>query len=406
MDWQTPEDSSELDFITDTQLRALLGKPPVTGAWRHSDPVGNRCFAKLGTFYPEFGGEVPGCELAYETFGELDPQRSNAVLVFHAFTGDSHVAGAAGAGHVTAGWWEQVVGPHKALDTTRYFVICINILGGCQGSTGPASPTASGACWGSDFPYLTIRDQVRACHAVTAQLGLTRFAAVIGGSMGGMHALEWALLYPAETARLAVLAAPAQVSAAQLGLNLVQLDAILSDANYRDGKYYDLPAGQGPHRGLATARRLALLSYRGDAELNTRFGRAWQSGVSPLGAGGRFAVESYLDFHGNKFTRRFDAGSYVTLLQAMNSHDVGRDRGGVTAALQRLTMPTLVLGITTDRLFPLETQQLIAAHAPGSITGTAPAVLHSPYGHDAFLIEHEAVGLQLQRLLGTAAAGT
>ncbi|KKI16642.1 MULTISPECIES: homoserine O-acetyltransferase MetX [unclassified Leucobacter] len=399
MDWQTPEDSFPTDFITDAQLRALIGRPPISGAWRDGDPVGSRKFLPIGDFVTEAGDTLPGARIAYETFGELTPARDNAILVFHALTGDSHLAGPAGPGHPTDGWWAEIVGPGKALDTDRYCVIAPNVLGGCQGSTGPASLDPSGREWGGRFPYLTIRDQVNAAARFVDELGIARFRAVIGGSVGGMHALEWQLSHPDRADRLAVIAAPPVTTADQIGLNLVQLEAIRSDPAFRGGNYYDAPDGVGPHHGLATARRLALLNYRSNTELDERFGRAWQSAVSPLGGGGRFAVESYLDFHGNKFTRRFDAGSYVALVQAMNSHDVGRGRGGVAAALQRLELPTLVLGIPSDRLFTIDGQDLIAEHAPGSLDGDRATRIDSPFGHDAFLIEFGLVGAQLERLL-------
>lgn len=403
MDWQTPEDSFPSEFITDAQLRALLGKPPVTGAWRSGDPVGNRRFVQIGEFTTEAGEVLPSATIAYEQFGELNEDRSNAILVFHALTGDSHLVGAAGPGHPTDGWWSEIVGPGLALDTDRYAIFAPNVLGGCQGSTGPSSLAPDGTEWGARFPYLTIRDQVRAAHAWANELGLECFAAVIGGSMGGMHALEWALHYPQATERLAVIAAPPATTADQIGLNLVQLEAIRSDPAFQGGNYYDAPDGHGPHHGLATARRLALLNYRSDTELDDRFGRSWQSALSPLGRGGRFAVESYLDFHGNKFTRRFDAGSYLTLVQAMNSHDVGRDRGGIADALAQISAPTLVIGIPSDRLFTLTGQDIIAKHVPNNLDGDLATRIESPYGHDSFLIEFAKVGEQLTRLLDTSA---
>lgn len=399
MDWQTPEDSFPTDFITDAQLRALYGRPPISGGWRDGDPVGERQFVSIGAFQTEAGTELPHVRMSYESFGELNAARDNAVLVFHALTGDSHLVGQAGPGHSTDGWWSEIVGPGKALDTSKYFVIAPNVLGGCQGSTGPASLDPNGHEWGGRFPYLTIRDQVHATAAFTDALGIERFHSVVGGSMGGMHALEWALIFPDRLERLAVIAAPPVTTADQIGLNLVQLEAIRSDPAYRGGNYYDAPDGVGPHHGLATARRLALLNYRSHTELDERFGRAWQSAVSPLGGGGRFAVESYLDFHGNKFTRRFDANSYLTLVQAMNSHDIGRGRGGVVDALSQLTLPTLVLGIPSDRLFTIAGQDQIARHAPGNLDGDTATRLDSPFGHDAFLIEHEMVSAQLRRLL-------
>ena len=399
MDWQTPEDTVPSAFITEADARSLLGKPPASGAWRDGDPIGERHFASVGPHYLEAGGSLPVVRLAYETYGELAPDRSNAVLLEHALTGDSHAAGAPGPGHPTGGWWGDVIGPGKAVDTDRWFVVVPNMLGGCQGSTGPASTAPDGAEWGSRFPFLTIRDQVAAQAVLADQLGIARWAAVIGGSMGGMHALEWAVGHPDRVERLAVLATPALASADQIALNSVQMEAIRTDPAFADGDYYEAADGDGPHRGLALARRMALLNYRSPDELNDRFQRSWQSGVSPLGGDGRYAVESYLDFHGNKFTRRFDANSYITLLGAMNSHDVGRGRGGVAAALARVTARALVVGVDTDRLFPLEDQRVIAAGLDGNIDGRDPVVISSEFGHDAFLIESAAVGGQLRRIL-------
>jgi len=230
-------------------------------------------------------------------------------------------------------------------------------------------------------------------------LGISSWAAVVGGSMGGMQALEWAVGHPDRVERAAVLAAPAVSSADQIALNSVQLEAIRMDPAYANGDYYEANDGDGPFRGLALARRMALLNYRSPTELNDRFERAWQSELNPLGGNGRFAVESYLDFHGNKFTRRFDANSYLTLVRAMNSHDVSRDRGSVGEALARVTARTLVLGIDSDRLFPLPDQHLLAAGIASSVTGDTPAVIESEFGHDGFLIEHEKVGSALGRLL-------
>ncbi|KQV05968.1 homoserine O-acetyltransferase MetX [Leifsonia sp. Root112D2] len=399
MDWQTSADTAPSSFITDSQVRSLLGKPPVSGAWRESDPVGGRQFVGLGAFDFEGGGSLQYARVAYETFGELSLAKDNALLVLHALTGDSHVLGAAGAGHPTPGWWNGIVGPGLAVDTDRWFVIVPNMLGGCQGTTGPASLAPDGSEWGARFPFTTIRDQVRA-HALLADaLGIERWAAVIGGSMGGMHALEWAVSYPERVERVAIIAAPPLTTADQIALNSLQIEAIQTDPLFRAGQYYEAEDGDGPHRGLALARRMALVNYRSPAELNERFARSWQSEISPLGRGGRFAVESYLDFHGNKFTRRFDANSYITLVQAMNSHDIGRDRGGVEAALGRATARALIVGIDSDRLFPVEGQVAIAAQLRGNIDGSSAVVIESGFGHDGFLIENELVGRELSRLL-------
>lgn len=274
-----------------------------------------------------------------------------------------------------------------------------NVLGGCQGSTGPASIAPDGFEWASRFPPLTIRDQVAAQARLADLIGIEQFAAVLGGSMGGMQALEWAITYPERVARLGVLAAPPLTSADQVALNTVQLATIRIDPGFREGDYYDAPDGEGPHRGLALARRLALLNYRSADELNQRFGRAWQSDRSPLGQGGRFAVESYLDFHGNKFTRRFDANSYIILVEAMNSHDIGRDRGGVEEALHSVTAQTLVLGIDSDRLYPLPAQHRIARGIRNTLHGDEPVVIRSDFGHDGFLIDTDAVSEHLRFLL-------
>jgi homoserine O-acetyltransferase len=401
MDWQTPEDTAPASFVTEANARAISGKPRATGAWREGDPPGNRRFVSIGARTLERGGELPVVRMSYETWGELSPAKDNAVLVLHALTGDSHVIGNPGPGHATGGWWSGIVGPGKYIDTDRWFVIAPNMLGGCQGTTGPASFAPDGREWGSRFPYITIRDQVEAQAGLADALGIERWAAVAGGSMGGMQALEWAVSYPDRVERMAVLAAPAISDADQIALNSLQVEAIHMDPSFGDGDYYDAADGDGPHRGLALARRLALLSYRSPTELNDRFARTWQSEVSPLGDSGRFAVESYLDFHGNKFTRRFDANSYILLVHAMSSHDIGRDRGGVDAALSRVTASSLVLGIDSDRLMPIPDQLAIARGLPTTIDGGDAVVIHSDFGHDAFLIEDELIGPHLERLLDT-----
>jgi homoserine O-acetyltransferase/O-succinyltransferase len=399
MEWQTSADTVPSSFITEAQARSLLGKPPATGAWREGDPVGDRRFLDVGPLHLESGGRLGAVRIAWESWGTLSPERDNAVLVLHALTGDSHVTGPAGNGHPTPGWWNGIVGPGLSVDTDRWYVVAPNMLGGCQGSTGPSSLAPDGSEWGTRFPYLTVRDQVAAQLAFADRLGIARWAGVIGGSMGGMHALEWAVTAPDRVERLAVLAAPPTTTADQVGQNSVQIEAIRTDPLFRSGEYYDAADGDGPTRGLALARRMALLTYRSATELNARFERSWQSEISPQGDGGRFAVESYLDFHGNKFTRRFDANSYITLVEAMNSHDVGRGRGGVASALSRVSARSLVLGIDSDRLFPVEGQDVIARHLSGNIDGTQPVVLTSSFGHDGFLIEDDEVGAHLRRLL-------
>ena len=399
MDFQTPEDTVPSAFITDELSRQLAGRPPASGAWRDGDPAGDRQFAPLFSLKLESGRELASVRIAYETWGEPNQDRSNAVLVLHALTGDSHAVGAASKAHPTEGWWNGIIGPGLAIDTDKWFVVAPNMLGGCQGSTGPSSLDAKGREYGSHFPYLTIRDQVAAQLELTKALGVSKWHAVIGGSMGGMQALEWAITYPDALEKVAVIAAPPVSSADQIALNSVQVEAVKTDPAFAEGSYYDAKPGFGPHRGLALARRMALLNYRSPSELNERFERTWQSNVSPLGGNGKFAVESYLDFHGNKFTRRFDANSYITLVNAMNSHDVGRGREGLEQALHSVKIPALVAGIDSDRLFPLDGQQLIADNLGGPLIGGGLQTIESAYGHDGFLIEREVVGPLLTQLL-------
>ena len=399
MDFQISEDSAPSEFISEEQRRQLVGRPAATGAWLVGDPVGQRKFSEVFSLDLESGQRLDGARIAYESWGELNKEKSNAILVLHALTGDSHTSGDASPGHPTAGWWNGLIGPGLSLDTNEFYVITPNVLGGCQGSTGPSSLDVNGREYGPSFPQLTIRDQARSFELLAKQLGIKTWHGVIGGSMAGMHALEMAIENPESIARLAILAAPPFSTSDQIALNTVQLEAIRSDHNFAAGWYYDAKAGFGPHKGLALARRMALLNYRSPAELNERFGRTWQSQVSPLTERGKFAVESYLDFHGNKFVRRFDANSYITLVNAMNSHDVARDRGSLEKALGKITSKTLVLGLDSDRLFPLSGQELIAEHVSGELYGGELQVIKSEYGHDGFLIEIEQVGSRLRGLI-------
>ena len=370
--------------------------PPATGAWREGDPPGRRQYVMLpGPLRLEAGGELPDVRIAFETWGTLNADASNAVLVLHALTGDSHVAGPAGDGHPTAGWWDTLVGPGRVLDPDRWFVVAPNVVGGCQGSTGPASTAPDGRPWGSRFPLVTARDTVAAETVLADALGVERWACVIGGSMGGMRALEWAATEPDRVERLCLLASPAATTAEQIAWAAPQLAAIRSDPGWRGGDYHDAPPGAGPHRGLGVARRIAHLSYRSPLELELRFGRQPQVGEDPW-RGGRYAVESYLDHHADKLVRRFDAASYVRLTELMNAHDVGRDRGGVTGGLAKVSARTLVVGVTSDRLYPPEQQAELADGIPNA----GPVrLIDSPYGHDSFLIEAATVGSLLTELL-------
>jgi homoserine O-acetyltransferase len=368
---------------------------PVTGAWRIGDPPGRRKFVTgPGALALEAGGVLPSFSLAYETWGTPNSDASNAILVEHALTGDSHAAGPLEPGHPSAGWWDGLIGPGKAVDTSEFFVVVPNVLGGCQGSTGPSSPDPSGRPWGGRFPVVTVRDQVAAEAVLADALGISRWAAVVGGSMGGMRALEWAVSLPSRVASVLVLASTARASAEQIAWASPQLHAIRSDPAFHGGDYYS--ASSGPHRGLGIARRIAHVTYRSEPELAQRFGRAPQDDEDPLRRG-RFAVESYLDHHAAKLARRFDANSYVVLTESMNTHDVGRGRGGVAAALGRVTARAVLGGVDSDRLYPLYQSAELAAGIPGA---AEPAVVTSPYGHDSFLIETGQIAALVKALVG------
>ena len=365
-----------------------------SGAWREGSPQGSRHSVDIGSLALEAGGALPQVRIAYETWGTLNAQRDNAILVEHALTGDSHVSGPAGVGHPTPGWWHGLIGPGRPLDTDQWFVVASNVIGGCQGTTGPSSSAPDGRPWGSRFPFVTVRDQVAAEAAMSDRLGISAWAAVLGGSMGGMRALEWAVTYPGRIRRCIVLASSAYASAEQIAWCQPQLLAIRQDPNFHGGDYYHRP--HGPDLGLGLARRIAHVTYRSELELDTRFGRQSQGEEEPLGGGGRYAVESYLDHQGDKLAARFDANSYVVLTESMNSHDVGRGRGGVQAALQRMTAELVVVAVDSDRCYPPRLSHELALASASS----GPAhVITSEHGHDGFLIEIDQVGKILRDTL-------
>jgi homoserine O-acetyltransferase/O-succinyltransferase len=365
-----------------------LGALP--GVWLPGSDPGRRHFAELtggGTgFALEAGGHLAGVTVAFETWGALDAERSNAVLVLHALTGDSHAVGPVEAGHPSPGWWEGIIGPGAPIDSDRYFVVCPNVLGGCQGTTGPASAAPDGLPYGSRFPMITIRDQVAVEVALADHLAIAQWSAVIGGSMGGMRALEWAVAHRERVRRAVIISVGAAATADEIALCSLQVRAIRADPAFAGGDYY--ATGTRPLGGLAIARGIGQISYRTASEFDTRFGHAAQAEEDPL-KGGRYAVESYLEHHGDKLGERFDPNSYIVLSEAMNSHDVGRGRGGIPAALETITAPVTLAGIVSDRLYPLELQEELARLIPtaGPLTPIA-----SPFGHDGFLLEVDRVG--------------
>lgn len=352
--------------------------------------MGDRLFVEVGPLDLELGGHLPAVTLAYETWGRPNADASNAVLVLHALTGDSHVVGPPGPGHPTAGWWDGLIGPGAPLDTDRVFVVAANVLGGCQGSTGPASRGADGRRLGSAFPRVTVADQVEVERRLSDLLGIRRWAAVLGGSMGGMRALEWAYTHPERVGAALVLAVGAAATGDQIGTQTTQMLAITGDPAWHGGDFDDSAPELGPWRGMEIARRIAHLTYRSEYELQERFAGLPQEGEDPWAptSPGRFAVHSYLDHQAAKLTRRFDPGTYVALTDAMNTWDLGRGRGGVEAALEKIEVRLIVAGVNSDRLYPLWQQEQIAT-APGTVGGLR--VIASLYGHDGFLIEHERV---------------
>lgn len=323
----------------------------------------------IGALPLEAGGALPGVEVAYHTWGRLDANGSNAVLVCHALTGTADVEA----------WWPGLIGAGRALDPAEDFIVCSNVLGSCYGTTGPTSarPGTSNSHWGPAFPQVGIRDMVHAQAALLERLGVTRLRLVIGGSMGGMQALEWAVLYPERVGAIAPVGAGPRHAAWAIGLNAVQRQAIREDPAFRDGWY---PLDQPPAKGLAMARMVAMLSYRSPSSFERRFGQEQRPD-------GCFQVASYLRHHGRKLVGRFDANSYLRLSRAMNEHDLGRDRGGVTAVLGRIEQPVLVVAIQGDLLYPESDLRAMADRLPAGEL----AHLASQDGHDGFLIETEAL---------------
>ncbi|MBC7299180.1 MAG: homoserine O-acetyltransferase [Demequina sp.] len=381
------DDGIETDAWAADQGPAADAPLPASAAWREGDDPGRRQFLSLGDLALEADpmGVLPGATLAYETWGQLNAARDNAIYVAHALTGDSHVWGPSEPGHHTGGWWNAMVGPGRPIDPERHFVVSANVIGGCQGSTGPASAhPADGRPWGSRFPYVTMRDMVAAEIALADHLGVDRWRLITGPSMGGMRALEWAVTVPERVGAIAPVGSTAAATADQIAWSTSQVAAIAADPKFRGGDYYDAADGDGPHVGLGIARMIAHTTYRSEGELADRFGRAFQGDGDPIGKGGLFAVQSYLQHHGRKLARRFDANTYVRLAQAIQSHDVGRGRGGVETALARYSGPALVIAVDSDRLYPLKNSQLLDLGLSGS---SGVKVVHSPVGHDGFLVE-------------------
>lgn len=374
------------------RLHAFYDAPGAEDAWDTPGSAG-----------PQAGRRSPGPGASGPTDGDaagpgsggIDPAelaRRPVILIEHALTGDGDVPS----------WWPGMVGPGLPIDTTHYLVLCANVIGGCAGSTGPSSPHPDGGHWGSRFPGLSIRDMVTAERRMLEILGITRVHGIIGASMGGARALEWTLMYPEMVASALVIAVSARASAWQIGIQSSQIRVIEADPQWNGGDYYGHV--HGPLWGMGQARRIAHLTYRGELEVDERFGTDAQDGEDPYGPyrrpDQRFAVESYLDRQADKLQLRFDAGSYVALTDALNRHDVGRGRGGMNAALGHSEVPTMVVGVDTDILYPFHQQEHLSRNL-GSFVGLAK--ITSPTGHDGFLIETRQMALILKKYLRKAA---
>ena len=338
----------------------------------------------------QYGGQLGPVTLAYETWGTLNAEGTNAILITHALTGNAHAHDAEHPDDPKAAWWNPLIGPGRPFDTTRYFVICSNVLGGCYGSTGPAAlDPETGRPYGMRFPVITIRDMVRAQQRLVEHLGVRQLT-VAGGSIGGQQALEWAVSYPELVRNVVVVAATASLTAQALAFSEIGRQAIMIDPRWHDGNY---APGEGPDGGLAIARMLAMVTYQSEESMEMRFARhpaRLKSIPSPSRSadmGGRFDVESYLYYQGESLVQRFDANSYLYISRAMDLFDVSEGYPSLEAALRRLRSKCLFIGIRSDFLFPAARVRWLAdqVHALG---GNATYVeLNSPHGHDAFLKE-------------------
>lgn len=334
--------------------------------------------------------------VAYETYGELSPEKDNAVFICHALTGDAHVAGRHLSTDKKPGWWDDFVGPGKGLDTNRYFVICANVLSGCKGTTGPSSANAYGKPFGIRFPFVTVGDIVAVHSELVRSLGIETLLSVIGGSLGGMQVLEWAARFPNQIHSAVCLAAAARLSAQGIAFNAVGRRAILADPNFNEGDYYDQE--EGPRFGLALARMVAHITYLSEVSFEHKFGRRLQHSEKPAYdhlQETEFQVESYLHYQGKRFVERFDANSYLCLTHAMDYFDLARSYGSLEKAFAKVHARFLIASYTSDWLFPTAQSLEIVEALIAQRKHVSFLELESSKGHDAFLLEIE----QLEELV-------
>ncbi len=339
-------------------------------------------------FFFESGKSISSVSVAYETYGKLNSDGTNAILICHALTGDSH-ASSYNNPEERAGWWDGLIGKGKAFDPEKYFIVCSNFIGGCYGTSGPASLNPStNKTYKNDFPQMTVRDMVNLQYKLINHLGIKRIKTIAGGSLGGMQALEWALIYPEIVESIIPMATSAQHSAWAIGLNEIQRKAIIDDPVYNNGNYTFQPI-----KGLSTARMLAMMSYRSDVNFQEKFGRKLKSNENPSKP--FFDVESYLHYQGHKLVNRFDANTYIYITRTMDLHDVSFGRGSLEEELGKIKAKTLCVGIDTDILYPAAEQKNIARFIPGS----EYFEIKTPYGHDAFLIEFDQLNNSVSKFL-------
>ncbi|BAL26814.1 homoserine O-acetyltransferase [Azoarcus sp. KH32C] len=333
------------------------------------------------------GGTLPEYDLVYETYGELNATRSNAVLVCHALSGSHHVAGHYADQPNSIGWWDNLVGPGKPLDTRRFFVIGVNNLGGCYGTTGPQSINpATGQPWGAEFPFVTVEDWVTTQARLADQLGIERFAAVVGGSLGGMQALSWTLQYPERVANAVVIASAPKLTAQNIAFNEVARQAILTDPDFHGGHYY--AHGVVPARGLKLARMIGHITYLSDDAMGDKFGRSLRHGKAIYSYDVEFEIESYLRYQGDKFAGFFDANTYLLTTKALDYFDPAFEHGGnLPAALARATADFLVVSFTTDwRFAPSRSREIVYALMHNQ-RNVSYAEIDCAAGHDSFLLD-------------------
>lgn len=349
----------------------------------------------------ESGALLAPLTLAYQTYGRLNARRDNAILVLHALSGDAHAAGYLHPDDRQPGWWDVMIGPSRPFDTNRYFVICSNVIGGCKGSTGPGSLNPhTGQPYGLDFPVITIGDMVRAQVRLLDHLGVATLHAVAGGSMGGFQALEWAASYPERVRNVLLFATTARSSPQTIAWNSIGRRAIMSDPRWRDGSYY---GGEPPVDGLAVARQIGHITYVSEEVLEQKFGRRLQPHPAPrYTLAQEFAIESYLTYQGDKFNARFDANSYLYITKAMDYWDLPGRYGSLENALRRSTARYLLLSFDSDWLYPTAASEAIANALRRLRREVHHVDLHSPAGHDAFLVDVAEQQQLVNEFLGNA----